>query len=391
MTNKMLNISKQIHAGWSTTTSYELPEAEVIPGGATSNEKRKIANASTKYANLTEYANIPLPGFTLYKADRKNYGSLDQTWLVIDPRGFLVRISSENLQKILHVTGITEGLIQEKCIWARENSETKLTLVPVSSPSYLEALENTELIEGKVSIKDVQIGDTVILQNKLQGRYMGTLSLYGPLYEYSARTRGTKAQAFPRRQVIEVEPDKFYFSSDAKILKVTKSTTKPMTREESSKFLNERIESGNAFFSSTPKMNGKYYGVYGLIKMVSVHAVPNVELTFDEIDRTEAERIFQIALHASDSGMMAFLDSRNRFRIVDFPYMFNSTSSITPTSFTSCLIKSPDTTAPFHSIEITDVRKSLWGSSASKTHTEILDNFTKYYKIVKHVKNETFI
>lgn len=388
---KMLNISKQIHAGWYTNTTYELPEAEVIPGGESSNEKRKITNASAKYSNLAEYSNIPLPGFTLYKADRKNYGSLDQTWLVIDPRGFLVRISSENLQKILHVTGITEGLIQEKCIWARENSETKLTLVPVSSPSYLEAVKNTELIEGKVSVKDVQIGDTVILQNKLQGRYMGTLSLYGPLYEYSSRTKETKAQVDLRRQIIEVEDGKFYFNTDVKMLKVISSTTEPMTREESAKFLNDKITSGNAFFSTNPKMNGKYYGVYGVIKHVSVHAVPKVELSLEEIDRAEAENIFQTALLSSDSGIIALEDLKGRFSIVDFPYMFNSTSNLSTMSFSSCFIKTPNRSDPIYSLEVVDVRKSLWGASTSKTNVESLDNFEKYYKIVKHVKNETFI
>ena len=84
-----------------------------------------------------------MPGFTLYKTGRKNWGSADQTWLVIDPRGFLVRITNVNLEEILHVTGITEGLIQEKCVWARENSQTKMTLVPVTSPDYIEATKNT--------------------------------------------------------------------------------------------------------------------------------------------------------------------------------------------------------------------------------------------------------
>lgn len=390
MTNKMLNISKQIHAGWSTTTSYELPVAEVIPGGDTSNEKRKITNASARYTNLTEYSNIPLPGFTLYKADRKNYGSLDQTWLVIDPRGFLVRISSDNLQKILHVTGITEGLIQEKCIWARENSETKLTLVPVSSPSYLEAVENTELIESKVSTKDVQIGDTVMLQNKLQGRYMGTLSLYGPLYEYSARTRESKVQAWPRRQIIEVADGKFYFGTDVKMLKIVSPTTTPMTREESAKFLNDQIATGNAFFSSNPKMNGKYYGTYGVIKHVSVHAVPKVEITFDKVDRTEVEELFNIAVISSDAGIIVLENHKNKLNVIDFPYSFNPSANITINSFAICSINMPNTADPVYSIETSDIRKSMWGSSRTVPN-ECLDNFTKYYKIVKHVKNETYI
>ena len=123
----MLNIARNIYFGYdSAKGKYELPEAEVIPYGESANEKRKLENITKKYPTLIDHENIPLPGFTLHKTDRKNWGSIDQTWLVIDPRGFLVRISSQNLEKILHVTGITEGLIQEKCVWARENTETKI-------------------------------------------------------------------------------------------------------------------------------------------------------------------------------------------------------------------------------------------------------------------------
>src|ERR1035437_1127776 len=175
----MLNIAKTLYAGWdpSSATKYELPEAEIIPLGESKNEMKKLDTITKRYPTLYEHDNIPLPGFTLYKSDRKNWGSIDQTWLVIDPRGFLVRISSKNLDNILHVTGITEGLIQQKCVWARENTETKMALVPVTSGAYYDAALNTKLIEDKVDMKDVQIGDTVLLQNKLTGIYRGVASL----------------------------------------------------------------------------------------------------------------------------------------------------------------------------------------------------------------------
>src|SRR5690606_39188374 len=108
----MINIAKQIYAGWGTGTKYDLPEAEVIPHGTSSNEKKKLEKFTKSHAVIKEHDNVPLPGFTLYKVDRKNWGSQDQTWLIIDPRGFLVRISNDNLEDILYVTGITEGLIQ---------------------------------------------------------------------------------------------------------------------------------------------------------------------------------------------------------------------------------------------------------------------------------------
>ena len=76
------------------------------------------------YIDNHYFDNIPLPGFTLSENNRKNWGSKDETWLIVDPRGFFARISNDNLNDILHVTGITEGLIQEKCVWAREDSKS---------------------------------------------------------------------------------------------------------------------------------------------------------------------------------------------------------------------------------------------------------------------------
>ena len=226
----MLNISKQIYAGWDLSYSGNiLPEAEVIPLGESVNEKRKINKITSKYSSIKEFDNIPLPGFTLSENNRKNWGSKDETWLIVDPRGFFVRISNDNLNDILHVTGITEGLIQEKCVWAREDSKTDMMLVPISSELYLKASKNTELLEDKISIKDVQIGDKVLLQSGLTGTYMGVLSLYGTLtYSYSNKDYSRKPQTYLRRQVCHVGNDRYYYHTDIKILKVLEKREKPV-------------------------------------------------------------------------------------------------------------------------------------------------------------------
>jgi len=382
----MLNISKQIYAGFDPSkTKYDLPEAEVVPFGESANEKKKLEGLTHKYKSLAEYDNIPLPGFTLYKADRKNFGSLDQTWLVIDPRGFLVRISTDNLEKILHVTGITEGLIQERCVWAREDSQTKMTLVPTSSQSYIDAIKNTELIEGKVSIKDVEIGDTVIMQNGLQGIYRGTLSLYGPSVE-NYKDAYAKPQVFLRRQIVEIDPQKFYYQSDTKILKIVSRSPEPITKEASAAYLNERIAAG-AIFTTSPTHTGRYYSTRGMIKYVSVHAVPKLKIKLVEIDELEATALFHDANADSDNFKLMVANSTTSY-IVDFPYSFSSSSPV----------------ATIHSFDILKARldpdceridvleksqHSFYGRQKPGTHS--LDRFTKFYKIVKCVKNETYV
>jgi hypothetical protein len=61
----MLNIARNIYLGWNIANQkFELPEVEVIPIGDSVNEKRKGISVTKKYANLKEFENFPLPGFT---------------------------------------------------------------------------------------------------------------------------------------------------------------------------------------------------------------------------------------------------------------------------------------------------------------------------------------
>jgi len=382
----MLNIAKQIYSGWNTIgKKHELPEAEVIPFGNSANEKKRLQNITKKYTVLKEYNNIPLPGFTLHKTDRKNWGSLDQTWLIIDPRGYLVRISNDNLENILHVTGITEGLIQEKCVWAREDSQTKMVLVPVSSPTYLEASQNTELIESKVNLKDVQIGDTVMLQNELVGTYMGVLSLYAPL---DSSGFVYKPQIFFRRQIIKIEDKKYHYQTDLKILKVIKKTDNPLTREESMEYLNKDIASGSSYFTNLIGMSGSsYYSSRGMIKLASVHAVPKVSITLEEITLSEATHLFYIALTICDSGMLILENVRGRKVMIDFPYNFSGRMPTTFDSFEIDYIEEP-VDEPYD--KLTQIKDTNVTSSKTKPRYS-LDKFVKFYKIVKHVKQDTYV
>jgi len=389
----MLNIARNIYFGYdSAKGKYELSEAEVIPYGESANEKRKLENITKKYPVLMDHENIPLPGFTLHKTDRKNWGSIDQTWLVIDPRGFLVRISSQNLESILHVTGITEGLIQEKCVWARENTETKMTLVPVSSKRYIEAVRNTELIEGKVDMKEVQIGDTVLLQNKLQGVYMGVISLYGPLADFVRDEY--KPQVFLRRQVVEITPGKYHYQSDVKILKVLEKIDTPLTREESASRINQAIMTGNSFFSSTPIISGRYFGVRGKISHVSINAVPKVQMTFEEISKDEAWHLFYSGAVSTngDIGMLMLETARGDRDLVDYPYSYiTGIPAITTNSFGVCALKPVNMSGDLKLTLKEHRRSSMYGSSADTSNHVSLDKFAKFYKIVKHVKNDTYV
>ena len=382
----MLNISKQIYVGWDSGKVYsQLAEAEIIPLGDSDSEKKKLNRFVIQNNTFKEIDNIPLPGFTLHDVGKKKFSSTDSTWLVIDPRGFLVRITQDNMADILKVTGITEGLIQQKCVWAREDEKVEMELIPISSPRYLDAVSNTVLLEEKVSIDDVEIGDTVLLQNGYKGTYLGVLSLYCTMY--TPTWKGDyKVQSMIRKQVVETEPGKFFYNTDAKILKILNKTKTTITREDSAIYLNDIIKNNpNAYFTSYDRMGSNYYGSRGMIRFVSTHAAPKVKIKLEEIDRYDATILFNDCRPITDSGCLVVEDSVGKKYLIDFPWLGSLNLAYKSNEFFPLKIKEitedkiilPDT-----------VKKSYYDAN---TTTGTLDNYVKFYKIVKCVKNDTYI
>ncbi len=375
----MFNISRQIYAGWDANNVVKhLPEAEIIPLGESVKEKKTLDKFVNKNTSLTEYDNVPLPGFTLYEVNKKNYSAADSTWLVIDPRGFLARITQRNMENILKVTGITEGLIQERCVWARDDNNVQMSLVPISSSLYIEAVNNTNLIESKVSINDVSIGDTVLLQNKLQGTYLGVMSLYCSMQMISGNN-GFKAQAHLRKQVIEITPNKFYYQTNAGILKILEKSKTVITRDMVVEKLNNTIQTDpSAFFSSFATMRGQYYNSDNRVKFVSTHAAPKIKLELVEVDKNQAQLIFNVAYATTDNGVLIFENNAGKMFIIEYPWWGSSI---------------PVSTYDFNVQEIEEVTEDrIFLCPRDKTKTAYsFDNFKKFYKIVKHVKNNTYI
>jgi hypothetical protein len=389
----MLNIAKKIYVGWGSQTSG-LAEAEIIPQGDSGNEKRKIASFRNRWSTIKEFENVPLPGFTLQKSSKRSWSSTEVSWLVIDPRGFLVRISSQNLENILHVTGVTECLIQQRCVWAREDSQTRMTLVPVTAEEYNTAVKNTKLIEEKVSISDVQIGDTVMLQNELEGVYLGSLSIYGRLAATDVGKTEIKASAKLRRQVIEVEPGRYYFQIDSKILKIIKRTSTPLTKEAAAERVNAEINAQNAIFSGHGRFatgNAATSTITthrGTSKFVSANAVPKLELSFREITKEEAKTTFLACLQDRDPYIIMGNDN-GKYIIPDLPYF---STSATPNSFNTLELIDFDPTKRVNSISTKGFKETnYYYSRIEHRRTDKIDNYTKFYIIVKHVKNNTYI
>lgn len=105
--------------------------------------------------------NDPVEGFEIAQSIRRYgwSGSGNVVWRITDPRGFDLEISSDNFASIISCVDMQKGKIAGKCVWGREGS--KNVLLPEVSEPFQEALVRTKKVNSKVSLKDVQLGDTV--------------------------------------------------------------------------------------------------------------------------------------------------------------------------------------------------------------------------------------
>jgi hypothetical protein len=376
--------------GWDTTPHFatDLFPAAVIPVGSSTSEKQKITRFKERFTTVQEFDNTPLPGFTLHSMKHTRNNN-DTEWIIIDPRGVLVTISSKNLTSILRVSGITEGLIQEKCVWARENSETSMTLLPMSSSTYAEAVENTEMIADRVAISDVQIGDTVLLQNKLQGKYMGSLSMYSKLSTGSGVLSSTlTAGKALRRQVIEILPNQYYFKADAKILQVIKKTDNPMSKIQAATLINDANKISPAYFSAGERFTANpTIAHYNKIDHISSYAENKVNITLEELTLTEASELILNAYSECDNGKILLENTAGKQFVLDIPWYSSASARTTLGS----ILVAPVSSIGADRIILTpqNTRYSYYNSPATK-HEYPLGYFTKFYRIVKHVKQETY-
>jgi len=390
----MINIADKILVSLCLVQAGEiLPQTTITPIGKSTNEKRKInLLKSRNFARYLELDNKPLPGFTLVKNEKHGWNSVNTYWVIIDPRGFTSTITSSNLEQILHCTGITEGLIQEKCVWAREDTRTTMVLLPTSSNDYIEAKKNTELLNNKVKKSEINLGDTVLLENKQTGVYWGSAALYGTgrnMFEFS----GITTEMYGKREVLQMD-NQFYFRSDLKIIKVVEPTTTPYTKIEAIEKIREGINSGCMFSSEITKLQNptSIYSDAGSVKFASSTLTNDITYTYEEVNLDTARELFKKGYDDYDCMVLILEDSKGKKYLIDQPRTL-----WTKTHYTCTISSFPVMEIEMMNgkLKITDseraYRKAL-RYNAPKTPSAIaFSSYAKYYQIVKHIKSEKFI
>lgn len=220
----------------------------------------KQANTSNAYDDVSHlfmtkqmphiFKNELMEGFEIAKSVRR-YGGWSGTgnvvWRVFDPRGFELEISSENLARIIDCTNIDKGIIVGKCIWGRDGGSN--VLLPEASDNYSEAVAFHKKMDNRITEKDVNVGDTVML---LTEHYMKDQYVFYGKYDFllADRHRSLDSQhgtAFMMDRVVSkrlfqnVKTGKYVVIVTPKYASVVSKATSPMTKESVAEKLNADI------------------------------------------------------------------------------------------------------------------------------------------------------
>lgn len=263
-----------------------VPIGFLTPFGTNAAAKKRMATADNwakpRGGNQTKIDakivdNVLMPGFKIAHSVTR-YSTSNVVWRILDPRGFELEISSANMSDLIGSTIIEQGEIQERCIWTRQGANN--VLLTEDDPEYLQAIENSERIEKKVSLRDIKIGNTVLLSNGTIGQYMGCFHLisltYGSYYSsgdgyYSSRNREddpskvevskTPKHFFYLKKSEHAKRSSFFGISSPKISEIIDKTT-VLNLKDTEQMINEQLATGETCIESA---NGTEYRIIGLM------------------------------------------------------------------------------------------------------------------------------
>ena len=181
LVNNSIKIPDQHFVGFQVRGQGHVPLGFMTPEGTDKTAERRkstVKSWSSKTIPTKTIDNEPLIGFKVGQSinHSSSWNRAFDKWRVEDPRGFELEISSGNFENIIKISTIENGEILEKCVWGRLGSEN--ILIPVGSEIYKSAVSNTERAKQKIAIKDVNIGNKVILKNGDKITFLGRVKLY---------------------------------------------------------------------------------------------------------------------------------------------------------------------------------------------------------------------
>lgn len=340
-----------------------------------SSKKITISSVSPKSSsnNAIVLNNTELPGFCILA---ESFLDNAHTVYVIDPRGFIVEISSKDILEIITDTWVINGLIQTMCVWIHDINTKKMKLVSVKSNDYQVAKYGTDFLKNSVFYNELSIGDKVQTKNAATYEYMGVMNLYGSIHR-------KKPQLFKNRIVLKHKDMYAYATKSEKLLQLEK-TQKNITLEDSIISINQDLSINTPVFYEFSEWSVLAFSSSGLVGLVS-KPKDSVKITIqlNEISKDRAIELFELEKKQYTRTMLALGDSNGKTYLIKQPgtafwSMATSTTKFEVAEFEIVKDKSISIDA-FHDVTV------------NTSDTYGLDDFCKFYEIRKYVDGLSYV
>ena len=177
---KKFYIPQQHYIGLAIQKDRTLPWALMTPYSTDVQANRRmttinnwLSKKADKVSTPAIMDNVPMSGFVLTQLIRRGeYGASDK-WVVQDPRGFELEISSENVAEIFSNAMVDKGHVSSPLIWTRKGKVN--WLVVKDSQAYTDALDQVVCDELNTDWDSVKLGSIVKLTDGTNGQYMGKM------------------------------------------------------------------------------------------------------------------------------------------------------------------------------------------------------------------------
>jgi hypothetical protein len=240
--------------------------------------------------------NKPMIGFRISRGLRRLGWNHHATSVRIeDPRGFEVDISVSNMMMLTDNNLLENGEILRECVWGRDGGAN--VLLPVNSSPYVAATVNTERMTTTVNSRTVALGDTVLLKNGLQGRYLGSMypwrivhgsSAYRQPYQFTLEQHDKKYHMVQ----IKREDGSFSYTGFASLGASSIVESNPMTVQEVNELM---ASSATESTFNIPKIYSP--------KMFTSHPGVLQDITFEPLDIVARRQAFQDGSLKDRSGV----------------------------------------------------------------------------------------
>lgn len=294
--------------------------------------KRKHVKDEPKYG--AEYIdNEPRSGFKIPRHVRRwGWNGGNVVWRIEDPRGFELEIPSENMGQLLMHCAIKNGEVQDECVWGwNKTGGSRVVLLPVNSEPYTEALKDTLLHNNSVSIRDVNIGDRIVLKNGAEGIFLGghhyIAPEYMPSHAYTGWNQNRRRDPFVvddagatgygydgkevksfRRHFLKLDDGNFYIQSGFKVALIKERSPVPFTQGEAFVAIDQAIALGKQLTTEFEEQDNSWrtgdVGEFGVTqKKNEFGKFSLVSTTLDEIKQKalgNQHSVFVIYEHEGD-------------------------------------------------------------------------------------------